>query len=64
MISIEAEKAFTNIPHTSRIKLSANQEQKECSQLDKEHQFKKTFMPNIILDSAKLLAFEQRSGAK
>lgn len=38
---IEAEKAFNKIEHIFMMNLSANYEQKECSQLDKEHIKKK-----------------------
>lgn len=48
---IEAEKAFNKIEHIFMMNLSANYEQKECSQLDKEHiKKKKNPNPNAYVD--------------
>lgn len=49
---IEAEKAFHRIEHVFMMNLSASYEQKECSQLDKEHikKKKKKTKPNAYVD--------------
>lgn len=57
---MEAEKAFNKVQHVFMIELSANQKQKECSQLDEEH-YLKNVIPNIFLNSVKLTAFGQFS---
>ena len=49
-ISIEAEKAFNKIEYILMMNLSANYEQKECSQLDKENINKKKKKPNAYVD--------------
>ena len=49
-ISIEAEKEFNKIEYIFMMNLSANYEQKECSQLDKEHIKKKKKNPTAYVD--------------